>query len=75
MKDKADCSGSTPLFVSCVADRLEVVRLLLAFGVDKDAENKYGDTPFSIACRCGHMSIADLLRESGAHQSSQSSER
>ena len=45
---------------------LEVVRLLVDAGADKDKVNKFGSTPLYVASDYGHLEIVRLLVEKGA---------
>ena len=42
------------------------MRLLLEAGADKEAKNKYGDTPLIKAAYKGHEAVVPLLLEAGA---------
>lgn len=59
---------TTPLYLACTNNRLEIVKLLLAKGARKNQPiNKgpiEGSTPLSIACSLGHIEIVEYLVES-----------
>ena len=40
---------------------VDIVRLLIEAGADVDEANKYGLTPFSIACHFGHEAVSKLI--------------
>ena len=48
--------------------RLDVVRLLVGQGADKDRAANDGATLFSAASQEGHLEVARLLLENGARQ-------
>ena len=52
--------------MACRKGHLEVVRLLVEAGADKDKAGNHGSTPLSIARSGGHYEIAKLLVEAGA---------
>ena len=45
---------------------MEVVRLLLEAGADKDAAKEDGATALQVATRSGHLDVCELLRQAGA---------
>ena len=58
--------GITPLWLACVHGHLEVARLLIEKGADKDKAEMDGMTPLFAACDEGHLEIVRLLIEKGA---------
>lgn len=58
----------TPLHWAARANRVEVVKLLLAHGADVEAKTKKGDTALSIALRHRMKRITVILKAAGAHQ-------
>ena len=59
--DLAGLGDATPLHLTAQADRLEMITLLLAKGVDKDKANSAGATALSLAAREGHLSVVQVL--------------
>jgi hypothetical protein len=59
--------GDTALHQAVHANQIDVVRKLLAWGVDVHMRGKFGMMPFHIACQEGHSDIAALLQEHGAN--------
>jgi uncharacterized protein len=55
-------SGITALMVAAEEGNLEIVRLLLAAGADKELANSHGLKAFDFALRSGHQLVADLLK-------------
>jgi ankyrin repeat protein len=53
--------GFTPLMTAAAEGLVEVVRLLLAAGADRDLEDKDGDTALSFARQNGHAEVVALL--------------
>ena len=62
----SDSSGRTPLHVTMVFNRAEVVRVLLEHGANVGAEDSNGRTPFQIASAKRYDEIMKLLSEHGA---------
>lgn len=60
-------SGLTPLHYACIADNLDITRLLLATGSNIE-EQTDGDQrrPVHIAAACGSMGLLNLLCDKGA---------
>ena len=59
--------GSTALIYAPHSSHLEVVRLLLEAGADKDAAiTNYGATALHVAAAEGHLEVVRLLLEAGA---------
>ena len=54
------------LFAAVKNGHLELVRLLLEAGADKDATNGFGGTALCMAAREGHLEVARSLLEAGA---------
>eukprot|EP00438_Fugacium_kawagutii_P000681 Skav220022 [mRNA] locus=scaffold2981:9028:16296:+ [translate_table: standard] len=59
--------GASPLYIASHQGHLEVVRLLVEAGADKNQATKSrGFSPLLIACHKGHTEVARLLIEAGA---------
>ena len=58
-------SGTMALFIAAQNGHLEVVRLLLDAGSDKDAATTDGTTALLAAAHKGHLEIARLLLDAG----------
>ena len=58
--------GVTPLFMTSQNGHLEIVRLLVEAGADKDKAGNYGVTPLQIARNKGRLEIVRLLVDAGA---------
>ena len=56
----------TPLHIASLTGHLDVVRLLVQDGADKDKESNDGETPLFIATAEGHLEIVRLLLQEGA---------
>ncbi|VDN29268.1 unnamed protein product, partial [Dibothriocephalus latus] len=51
----------TPLHLAAQNGHKQTARILLYFGADVNARNKYGDTPLHTATRYGHIGIVRIL--------------
>lgn len=60
--DTRDRQGRTPLFLTAVYGRTDLVRLLLSHGANPDTRNRRGDSALSFAERKGNAVMAELLR-------------
>ena len=58
--------GWTVLCMTSRCGHLEVARLLLEAGADKDKFDHHGQTPLHLASYNGHLEVANLLLQSGA---------
>ena len=54
---------TTPLWVACRHGHVEIVKLLLAAGVNANEGNNVGVTPIDIAREKGHTEIVKILKE------------
>ena len=59
--------GNTPLHAACEKGNLEIVKILLEHGAEKDAENVDGFTPLLRACTNGHLFVIKELAARGAN--------
>ncbi|KAK4050856.1 nuclear pore complex subunit [Microbotryomycetes sp. JL201] len=64
----AGTTGSTALHFAAANGHADIVSLLLEFGADPSAEEKYGLTPEMIATQRGHFEAASLLRQAQLEQ-------
>jgi len=64
--DDADREGTSALHWAVLADRTDLVELLLRAGANPNAKNRYGVTPLSIACENGNTSVVDALLKAGS---------
>ncbi|XP_071482918.1 ankyrin repeat and KH domain-containing protein mask-like, partial [Diadema antillarum] len=61
---KGDC---TPLMEAASAGHVDLVKLLLEYGADTNAQSSAGNTPLMYACNGGHEEIVKLLLDQGAN--------
>eukprot|EP00897_Mesotaenium_endlicherianum_P005923 jgi/Mesen1/5359/ME000267S04506 len=61
-----DYDGRSALHLAASEGRYDAVELLVARGADVDVRDRWGNTPWLDAARCGHSSICHLLEEHGA---------
>jgi len=59
-------SGSVPLSVAALHDRLDMARYLIEHGADVSAANRDGNTPLHTAAFLGRTEMVQLLIEKGA---------
>ena len=63
---------SSPLHITAASGQLDAVKIILADNtVNIDVEDKYGNTPFMLACHGGHIEIAKQLYSHGANSNKQ----
>ena len=68
-KTKAQHDGMTLLYIAAAEGHLEVVRLLVESGANKDqSKTDDGATPGFIAAAEGHLEVVRVLVESGANK-------
>lgn len=60
------CYGKTVLHLAAIDGLEDIVRLLLAKGVNPDPKDHCNCTPLVNAASCGHLPIVELLCEAGA---------
>jgi ankyrin repeat protein/L-ascorbate metabolism protein UlaG (beta-lactamase superfamily) len=65
-KVKIDGSGRDLLHLATIKGYSDIVELLLSQGVDLDATDFFGNTPFQYATKYGHKKIAALLKKNEA---------
>ena len=53
--------GFAPLHVACENGHVEIVKLLLQEGANKNQISKEGSTPLSLACKFGHREVVSVL--------------
>jgi len=58
--------GRTPLLIACQEGHLEVARLLIDRGADKEKATNNGNTPLHLACYDGNLEVARLMLDCGA---------
>ncbi|HEY7173006.1 MAG TPA: ankyrin repeat domain-containing protein [Vicinamibacterales bacterium] len=63
--DDADREGMSALHVAVLADRADLVELLLRAGASPNVKNRYGVTPLSVACENGDATIVEALLAAG----------
>jgi len=51
----------TPLYIACLAGKVETARTLLAHGADVNAADDYRDTPLHVAVRGNRKDLVKLL--------------
>ncbi|XP_054773946.2 ankyrin repeat domain-containing protein 17-like isoform X1 [Lytechinus pictus] len=61
---KGDC---TPLMEAASAGHVDIVKLLLEYGADANAQSSAGNTPLMYACNGGHEEIVKILLDQGAN--------
>lgn len=59
--------GDTALHAAAYGNLAQIATLLISHGANIHSTNIYGDTPFIIAIKLGHMEVARILLEAGAH--------
>ena len=57
-----DVQGNTILHYAAKSSSLDVVKSLLAYGLNKNVKNVSGDTPYTIAVRWKRSEIAEVLK-------------
>ncbi|KAH6887609.1 hypothetical protein B0T10DRAFT_73728 [Thelonectria olida] len=58
-------SGRTALHLAALSGHVEVTRLLIHAGADREARDKAGDTPLDLAIKKGHSDVERLLSAAG----------
>lgn len=58
--------GFTPIFAAIKNGHFDLVKLLINYGADIEAQLPSGRTPLHVACNCLNKKIVDLLISSGA---------
>jgi ankyrin repeat protein len=64
--DDADREGTSALHWAVLADRTDLVELLLGAGANPNAKNRYGVTPLSVACENGDAAVVEALLKAGS---------
>ncbi|KAI9322075.1 asparaginase-domain-containing protein [Zopfochytrium polystomum] len=62
-----DYDSRTPLHVAASENQWAAAEKLLQHGANVHLRDRFGHTPLYDAVRCGHVQVAMLLREAGAH--------
>lgn len=63
-----DRTGQDALFYACLGGHANVVKyLILCFGLNPNRTNKWGETPFLVAAKCGHHHLFNPLITLGAN--------
>ena len=63
--NSTDSNGCSSLFLACGMGHIDVARILLAAGADKDLQgDNRGTTPLISACEGGHIEVVRILLES-----------
>lgn len=65
---KAGEGQGTALHAAAKAGNLDMIRLLLEFGADVNAEAHYHESPLTFAAQEGHVEAMKLLREHGGEE-------
>ena len=65
--DSLNAPGFTVLTVAVVNGQLDMVRVLLAAGCDKDKVSSDGKTALAAAAECDHVEVVQKLIASGCH--------
>lgn len=65
--DSTNEDGLTALHQCCIDDNEELMKLLLEFGADINAEDSEKWTPLHAAATCGHLNLARYLINKGAN--------
>jgi ankyrin repeat protein len=63
--DDADREGTSAVHWAVLADRSDLVELLLRAGANPNVKNRYGVTPLSVACENGNATIVEALLKAG----------
>lgn len=66
LRETSDAEGSKPLHIAAELDTEEMVKILVAAGVDIDSKDNWGRTPFHRAIISGRRDSFDTLLRSGA---------
>ena len=59
--------AANELVTICMQGNLEIARLLLEAGANKDAHDRKGNTALTLAAENGHVEVTQLLLEAGAN--------
>ena len=54
-------SSNTPLHIACQYDEVAAAAVLVEYGADISAVNRFNKTPLDIAIQCGHVCMIQLL--------------
>ncbi|KER09213.1 MAG: hypothetical protein HY22_13170 [[Candidatus Thermochlorobacteriaceae] bacterium GBChlB] len=63
---KPNCEGETPLHLAVTHKQTDIVKALLANGVDVNAKNREDETPLHLAAMYGYIDEVKALVASGA---------
>jgi ankyrin repeat protein len=64
--DDTDREGTSALHWAVLAERTDLVELLLGGGANPNVKNRYGVTPLSVACENGNAAIVAALLKAGS---------
>ena len=64
--DAVNVIGRTALRMATIANRIEIVELLIAFDADVNFQNEFGDSVLSCAARVGNVEMVRFLFENNA---------
>jgi ankyrin repeat protein len=59
--------GSSAIMIASKYGHIEIIRLLIQYGADIDAQNHQGQTSLMLASKYGHKECVQLLLEKGAN--------
>ncbi|MCL4171126.1 UNVERIFIED_CONTAM: hypothetical protein GTU68_020088, partial [Idotea baltica] len=65
--DSTNEDGLTALHQCCIDDSEEMMRLLVHYGADVNAQDSEKWTPLHAAATCGHLHLAKFLISKGAN--------
>ncbi|CAF1097038.1 unnamed protein product [Didymodactylos carnosus] len=63
----ADEHQRTPIHIASTKKNSAIVKILIDFGADIDAQDSLSNTPLHLACVTGRLDVASILLKSGAN--------